>query len=78
MEAIHSLRRHGFLWLNVHGITATGEYQVRFPLQLRHLILPDPFDTPGDEITDLDSNVHPWREFEFAAALRQGGFDVAD
>jgi hypothetical protein len=30
MEAIDTLRRHGFLWLNVHGITATGEYQVRF------------------------------------------------
>jgi hypothetical protein len=63
---------------NVHGITATGEYQVRFPRQLRHPILPDLFDTPGDEITDLDSNVHPWWELEFAAALRQGGFDVAD
>jgi hypothetical protein len=45
---------------------------------LTHLILPDLFDTPGDEIADLDSNVHPLCELEVEAALRQGGFDVAD
>lgn len=78
MKAVHSLRWHGFLWLNVHGIIANGEYQVRLPLRLRHPILSDLFDTLGDEITDLDSNVHQWWELDFAAALRRCGFDVAD
>lgn len=51
--AINELRRHGFLWLD----RREDRYLLRFPLPLRHELLPGLFDTPGDGITDLESNV---------------------